>query len=257
MDTQIIEHDFRARVGEQIRLLPEGYDRYRVFTPFMVGDGDHLSIVLKKIGPQWVLSDEGHTFMHLSYEIDTRDLMKGTRQKLIDTALRGFDVADREGELTIVVRDLLYGDALFNFVQALLKITDVNYLNRERTRSTFWDDFRQLMEESVSEKRRAFDYHDPKLDPEGKYPVDCKVNGMAKPLFVFAIPNDDRCRDVTITLHQFERWGIAFQSTAIFEDQQSVSRQVLARFSDVAGKQFSSIADRERIKKYFAETISI
>jgi hypothetical protein len=71
-----------------------------------------------------------------------------------------------------------------------------------------------------------------------------------------AIPNDDRCRDVTITLHQFERWGLSFQSAAIFEDQQAISRPVLARFSDVAGKQFSSLAsNRERIKKFFIEAL--
>lgn len=258
METQTIERNFRDRIGEKVRLLAEGYERYRVFTPFMFNDGDHLSIVLKKVGPRWVLSDEGHTLMHLTYEIDVRDLLRGNRQKLIDGALNSFDVAEQDGELLITVRDDAYGDALFNFVQSLLKISDVTYLTRERTKSTFHEDFRQLVEENIPAERRVFDFKDPVHDPEGNYPVDCRVNTMARPLFIFAIASDDRCRDVTITLHQFERWGLAFQSLAIFEDQQTISRPVLARFSDVAGKQFSSLAaNRDRIKRFLDEALGV
>ncbi len=256
IDAEAIERDFRERVGEKVRILAEGHDRYRVFTPFLFDDGDHLNIVLKRRGSRWVLSDEGHTFMRLTYDIDSRDLLRGNRQKIIDTALAAFDVTSENGELVIAVRNEAYGDALFSFVQSLLKVSDVTYLSRERIHSTFWEDFRSFMEETVPADRRQFDYHDPTRDPEGNYPVDCRVNGMPRPLFVFAIANDDRCRDVTITLHQFERWGLAFQSAAIFEDQQAIGRAVLARFSDVAGKQFSSLAaNRDRIRAYLEERL--
>lgn len=255
MDTHQIEQDFRSRIGEKVRLLEEGYERYRVFTPFRFSDGDHLSIVLKKAGPRWVLSDEGHTLMHLAYEIEARDLQRGTRQKIIESVLGSFGIASQEDELLIAVRNGSYGDALFNFVQSLIKISDVTYLSRERARSTFLQDFRQLMEENLPAERREFDWHDPQRDPDANYSVDCRVNGMARPLFVFGIPNDDRCRDVTITLHQFERWGLSFQSLAVFEDQQAISRPVLARFSDVAGKQFSSLAAQDRIKRYLGEML--
>jgi len=257
MDTQSIENDFRLCIGEQISLLNEGYSRYRVFTPFLFPDGDHLSIVLKNIRNQWVLSDEAHTLMRLTYEIDYRDLQRGSRQKIIENALTSFGVTNQEGELFIQVQENSYGNALFNLVQGLIKISDVTYLQRERIRSTFFEDFRHLLEENIPQERRQFNYHEPTLDPESNYDVDCRINGMSHPLFIFAIPNDNRCRDVTITLHQFERWGIHFQSVAIFEDQQEISRPVLARFSDVAGKQFSSLAsNRDRIQRYFSETLS-
>ncbi len=257
VDAHTIEDDFRQRVGEKVRLREEGHDRYRVFTPFLFEDGDHLSIVLKKIGARWVLSDEGHTLMHLTYDMDARDLLRGTRQKLIESALKTFDVSSQEGEFLITIRNSSYGDALFSFVQSLLKVSDVTYLTRERARSTFWEDFRALMEEAVPPGRREFEYHDPLRDPEGNYIVDCRVNGMPKPLFVFAIPGDERCRDVTITLLQFERWRLSFESAAIFEDQQAISRPVLARFSDVADKQFSNLAsNRDRIKSFFGEILA-
>jgi len=130
-------------------------------------------------------------------------------------------------------------------------------LNRERDRSTFMEDFRAFMEESVPENRREFDWHDPTYDPVGMYVIDCKINSMPKPLFVQALPNDDKTRDATITLLQFEKWGLAYRTMAIFEDQEQINRKVLARFSDVSEKQFSSISvNRERIKRYINEAMT-
>lgn len=247
---------FRESVSGQVRIAAEGNDRFQVFTPFQFEDRDHLAIVLKRLNGGWVLSDEGHTYMHLSYEMAEKDLQRGTRAKIIANALEAYAVEDREGELLLPVRDERYGDALFSFVQALLRITDVSYLSRERVRSTFLEDFRSFFAERVPEDRRVFDWHDSTHDPAANYVVDCRINGMPRPLFVFALPNDGRVRDATIALLQFERWRLSFRSLAIFEDQEQIGRKVLARFSDTCEKQFSSLAaNQDRITRFLEESI--
>ena len=256
MISENIVDDFRKKVCQEVRLASEGINRYMVFTPFMFDDGDHLSILLKRKNDHWYLSDEGHTFMHVSY--DEIDIERGTRSKIIDAVLSSYGIQNDNGELRAIIKADAYGDALYSFVQGLIKITDVSYLTRERVRSTFMEDFRAFLEEQVPEDKRIFDYHDLQHDPDRKYVVDCRINGAKRPLFVYAVPNDDRCRDATITCLQYEKYQVQFSATAIFESQEEINRRVLARFSDVCEKQFSSLQSaRERFESYWKELVHV
>ena len=48
MSISAIERDFKEKVCASLRLASEGMERYRVFTPFLFEDGDHLAVILKK-----------------------------------------------------------------------------------------------------------------------------------------------------------------------------------------------------------------
>lgn len=207
-----------------------------------------------------MLSDEGHTFMHLSYDLTDFQFDQGTRRSIIDEVLNNFGIEDRTGELVMPIPEKRYGDALFSFIQAITKITDVTFLNRDRVRSTFLEDFRTLVEEKSKAAGLAdvqFDYTHPIQDPRMQYQVDARINSRLTPqLLLFGIGNDDQCRDATITLLQWEKWQEKFQSIAVFRDQTEINRLVLARFSNVTGRQLTSLeVARERLGSYFSEAL--
>lgn len=249
-----IERDFKRKLCDEVGVEHEGLDRYVVYTPFTFDDGDHFVTVLKRRGDRWVLTDEGHTFMHMSYA--DVDLTQGTRKSIIDQSLLNFRLVNESGELCLEVPDEEFGDALFTFIQALTKISDTAYWTRERVKSAFMDNFREFLAGRIPSPQREFDYFDRERDPDRLYLVDCRVNGTARPLFIFGITSDSKCKDATIIINQFEKWGEDFRSMAIFEDQTQINSKALARFSDVTGKLFSSLQN-ERIGRYLREQLGL
>lgn len=257
MSAKTIETNFMDKVSEEIQLSADGKDRFLVSTPFHFNDGDQLVIVLKKMGNKWVLSDEAHTYMHLSYYMDEQKLHSGNRQKLILKALSMFQVEDHDGELMIDVSDECYGEALYDFVQALLKIIDVTYLLRESVQSTFIDDFQAFLHQKVELNRMTFNWQHPTNDPDGIYKVDCRINGKIPPLFVFALNSDTKTQAAAITLHQFKSWGVDCQPVGIFERENATTRNVFLRFNDVCDTYFTDIIKNgEAIEQYLQDYIS-
>ena len=121
---------FNLAVSSEVSLTPEGVDRYRVFTQFMFADGDHCSLVLKKDGVGWILSDEGNTMMHLSYRADSQEKRPGNREEMIRNLLLQHRIEDREGELISRLQGDHDGDALSRMVQGILRLE--RYFMHER-----------------------------------------------------------------------------------------------------------------------------
>ncbi len=117
-----VERTFKELACKQIELVPDGRDKFIVHTPFRFDDGDHFVIVLKATEGGWLLTDEGHTLMHLSY-----GGFKATqpRQLIINQALTAADAMERDGEITLEVLRDDFGAALFAFVQVLIRVAEV------------------------------------------------------------------------------------------------------------------------------------
>lgn len=254
MKTNLIETDIRKLLCGEIEVVQKGIDRYAIHTPFAFGDGDSFVSILKKEDGDWVLSDEGHTFMHMSYE--NVDFLSGTRARVLDEALQQHGLDNHAGVLRLRVPSVdQIGHAVFSFVHAVSKVSNVTRFTREVARSTFMDDFREFIESIASSANPMFGWNDPIKDPDSLYSVDCRLDTIDRPWIVFGVGNSDKCKNVIITCLKMESIAPEARSIAIFENQAEVNGRDVARLTDVVFKQFSSLGERGRIKKYFDEMV--
>jgi hypothetical protein len=261
MNFTSIRDDFRTKVCEQIDLEQEGEERFLVVTPFRFEDGDHFVIVLKKDEGQWILSDEASTIMHLSYWMDDKALeagASGNRREIMDSSLAGYRVQNQDGELVIPVVESRFGDALFNFIQALTKVNDISLLSREIVRSTFMEDLMEFLKQHVDKDRLTFNWKDRQHDPQGNYIVDCHINSLKRPLLVYGVPNEAKANLAALSLRVFDSWDMPHQSLGVFEDQESLDPKPVARFTDAVEKSFSNLeGNKDAIRKYLDKALKI
>ena len=79
-------------------------------------------MVVKKSGSGWVLSDEGHTRMHLARDGDDPEDDRNRFEESGASILSKFGIEDRDGELAVDLPPGHWGDAYYAFVQALIEI---------------------------------------------------------------------------------------------------------------------------------------
>jgi len=238
--------DFKRKVCADIQIVSEGEGRFIVRTPFTFDDGDALPIVLKASNGGWVFTDEGQTFMELLYELDEGDLERGGRPEIIESTLAGFGIENRHGELVLPVRDRRFGDALYSFIHAVMKLEDVRYLSQPRVKSTFTADFRAFVERQIRAKSVVWDWTDPTNDPKGNYPVDVRIDYNGRPLFMFALPAEDKVKDATINILNFEKWRLSFNAVGVFEDYEKIGKKTFEKFLNVCGKVFTDLRIAEQ-----------
>jgi hypothetical protein len=89
-------------VGAEVRVEPLDAREARVLVPFEFPDGDRLVIRLRQHSDadfEW--TDTGHTFMHLSYDLDIDALESGNRKSLLESIEQRAGIEERSGELVL------------------------------------------------------------------------------------------------------------------------------------------------------------
>lgn len=113
-----------------------------------------------------------------------------------------------------------------------------------------------LLHEVVPIENMKFNWNEPKQDSDRKYTVDCRINGMPEPIFVYALFNNVRIRDALIKIQKAIQWKIPFRPLGVFQDRDTANQQVVERFDDVCPIQFPNMeADRNKIIAYITKRI--
>jgi len=232
----------------KIRKTPQGH--LQIVTPFAFTDGDTFQVYLQELPAGGVrLTDFGHTFMHLSYENDLGKFREGTRGKLFEHVLATTGMREENSQLIFETTLENLGPSIVQFGQGLTRIYDLNFLNRARVASTFYEDLKERIYSLIAPEKVHPDFILTGEKDAESYPIDFRIEGKRAPLFLFGIASRDKARLVTIVLEHWLRAKIDFDSLLIFEDQPDIPRRDLARLSNVGGEMVASLDASEDFQR--------
>ncbi len=243
LDRERLEKALCEKLCANVRIHRRDDGVLMLDTPFTFPDGDHYPIYLSETSTGGViLSDRGHTLMHISYEHDVDAYFDGTRAMLREQIVREAGIEENEGVFSVESPPDRIADSLFRFGQAITKIYDLTFLSRGRVASTFYEDLKALLFSMVDEEKIESDYIPPDVPNGNNYPVDYRIEGReGTPVLLYGVPNRDKARLTTIMLSHFLLHNFSFESVIVFDNQQEIPRLDLARLTNVAGTAVASL----------------
>jgi hypothetical protein len=240
-----LAHLISAALAQDVQLHPRGDTETQVEVPFYFADGDGLVVYIRELSPgRYEVTDKAHTLLHLSYHLDISRLRDGTRANILEQIRLRHGLEDREGELVRpAVGEAELGGAVFNFVQALLHVADIRMLEREIVRSTFQEDLEQLILDTFPNAIKNHVHHE--RDPDGSYPIDYLLNGVARPVAIFGVAGEETALKALVIAEKWQSWSEPLHLVAIEDDQKKLGRTTVAWLSDNFAKQFSTLQGNE------------
>jgi len=249
MNIDIILGEIEKALCSGVKIEEKGIDRYIIHTDFTYPDGDELRIILKKQGDQWMLTDEGHTLMWLSYE--ELNINTDTRNNLLTRSLNSNHAELIDGRICIRFEHGKAGGAIHSMVQVLIQIADLIYTDREIIRSTFIEDMQAVFIGRL--KEGTFETNKEMKNKKGeKYKVDVFIKGD-EPVLIFAINNRDRCLDATLAMVTLATEdNIKFTSMVVIDDRAEIPQNYRDRAISRADKAYVGIEEmREGLPRFF------
>jgi hypothetical protein len=242
-----------SALAEEVALRPVREGEVQVYVPFEFPDGDGLVVHVRDCGDGGLeVTDCAHTLLHLSYHTDLKRFADGRRATLLEQIRLRHGVQDRDGEFVLSSTPSSVGIDVFRFSQALLEISDLRNLDQEIVRSTFREDFLNLVGDRFPTAQRNFIDRD--RDPKGEYPVPFVLNGTPRPIGVFDVNSDSRALEAVVIARQLRAWGHRMHFVAVEENQELLPRKHVAWLSATLDKQFPTLeGSQEDIVTHLAE----
>ena len=270
-----ITRDLQSQISQSLRIETDHRGQHYIATPFVFGDGDQPVIALSPEGDGWALSDRGNSLFRLGFQLTDAEYDDPAQRQRMDSILAMAGIKQRGGELVKELPSGQYAAALFDFVHALLKIdelgdypalADPTSLASKRAgsggpakeRPQIKDEVRELITECVPRHRFVPNWHDPGWDRDGEYPVDFKVNGMPRPLFLHTPGTLTLAQEATITIYRFREQGVEGKHIAILRGDSRISVKAKSKLHTVCDAIFYNLeGQRLEIKEFLQRETTV
>lgn len=212
---------------------------FQVFAPFYHEDGDMVEIFLEKLEDNSIrVSDYGMTVMRLSYSYD---LDTPKKKEAFNKILSENQVWEKDGNLYIDTKPEFLYSTITHFAHTVAKVSNMRLWKKEVIRSMFYELVKEFVSTNLVKHKPQFNIYPIPSRPELE--VDYLFNDSKRPLYLFAVKDDNKAKMVTISCLEFLNAEIPFRSAVVHEDFESLSRTDKKLILSRTDKQFPSFDD--------------
>lgn len=231
-----LETTLKSKFGDIVSLHEIGKSKYQVYAPFFHEDGDMLSIYLEIQNGDVVLRDYGNTLMRVSY---TFDLDSQNKRNILNNIAKSNEGEIESGEVILRSKLDILPEAILKYSQIVSKVSNIDILRRETIKSLFYEQFAQIVHDSVKDHVVIKDYV-PTSDKDLTVDFAIKAN---RPIFLFGVNENTKASKVVITCLNFITQDIPFKSFIVHEDFDGLTTFNRNQITNAADKQFTSLDD--------------
>nr|WP_319539748.1 DUF1828 domain-containing protein [uncultured Methanospirillum sp.] len=207
----------REKISEEYEVIKKTDERYYILSPFEFDDGDGYSIILKRLRDEWILSDEGHTILEISYRLDPDLLTEGIRREIFENALKMNELKCEKGVISTKVNFDNFGQKIHSFIQGIARINSIATWAPDKNLRPFKEEVRQYLElffPDILQER----YINKQYDKDGDFPIDFAFKHDEIMIYIFAISTTHNLKEALISVLKHKGWGLRFKSLCLIRD---------------------------------------
>ena len=241
MITMLIEDLFKKAVCSSLEIEKTSLDTYLIHTGFTYSDGDEFHIMLKVSDDGWILTDEGHTTMWLSYEEYS---FTPSRKDLIGRILGGSNVEFNKGELFVQFKPEDSGLALNSLTHSMMRIADLRYLSTDRVTNTFMEDLKGAFKRSrynhICHYGRVIRLNNDEISP------DVYIEATI-PILIFGVTNANNCKDAIISILTLEKSSERYRYVSVMDSNEHIPKKDSNKLINLSDKSMFGLDDLDHL----------
>lgn len=242
--------DLARHLSSQI-VVEVSPDRQYISTGFIYPDGDSVNIYLSQKRENGTVSDGGTTCEKLA---DRGISLRKGHKSVVDFIQNRFGVQVVSG---VVTKDLSseedYGQSCLAVCEAVAFLASLSYQKTESRTSQFQIEVDRFMDERISPKRQfERKWTDARVDPNGVFPVDYRMNGAGTPRHLFAISSGGKTELVAAVTSFLKLNGVGIPTVAIVDPESTLGDTKAHRLELVLDAIYFGIKGQEKQIESFA-----
>jgi len=213
---------------------------HKILVPFFYEDGDMYDIFLEEspVAPDMLrISDRGLTIMKLSYVFDfDTDNKRDVLRSIISQNRVQLD----NGAIFVDATPETFHQSLYQLLQTLTKVSNVDILSRDVIKSMFYDLLGEFVND-IFDKHAVVERFAP-LREDDNLVVDYKINAD-KPIFLYGVKDDSKASKVVISCLNFQKSSIPFRSLIVHENLDQLNSFNKKQITNISDKQYWTLDD--------------